>query len=224
MKNARVMLCAALFAAALGSYAFAAAHANDDASVQPSGGPRDFDFEFGQWRVHHHVKRDGQWIDFDGTCVDRGLVDGSANVEEHTFHRPVGISYGIALRTYDPKSSQWAIWWVDGRDPHGALDPPVKGRFVKGTGTFYSDSIVDAKTIRTRFIWSHISATTAHWEQALSDDGGKTWDTNWLMEFTRVRDGSAVQVAGAMPAHLDFIRQTGGLARATRRPQTSDTG
>lgn len=154
--------------------------------AQPEGGPHDFDFEFGKWRVHHRVKRDGQWSEFDGTCTDRGLIDGSANVEEHTFHRKAGISYGIAMRAYDAKTKQWAIWWVDGRDPHAALDPPVKGRFIDGVGTFHADGVVGGKTVRTRFVWSRITAKSARWEQALSSDAGKTWDTNWVMEFTRV--------------------------------------
>jgi len=71
--------------------------------------------------------------------------------------------------------------------PHGALDPPVKGRFVNGVGLFYSDSVINGKTIRTRFTWSTITPTAARWEQAYSSDAGKTWETNWVMQFTRVR-------------------------------------
>lgn len=151
-------------------------------------GAHDFDFEYGEWRVHHRVKRpnaDG-WSEFDGTCRDRALIDGSANVEEHTFQRSTGVGFGIAIRAYDATSAQWAIWWIDSRAPHSAMDPPVKGHFDNGVGTFYSDSIVDGKTIRTRYLWSHITATSARWEQASSIDNGKTWDTNWIMDFQRV--------------------------------------
>jgi len=150
----------------------------------PSGA-HDFDFEFGNWQVHHRYKRNGEWIEFEGTSSDRPLNDGSSNVEENTFHRPTGDSQGIALRTYDAKTASWAIWWVDSRDPHAALDPPVKGRFVDGTGTFYSDGIVNGKPTRTRYLWSHITPRSARWEQALSQDAGKTWETNWVMEFRR---------------------------------------
>jgi len=155
-------------------------------SAQARDGLHDFDFEFGTWRVHHRVKRDGHWVEFDGTCADRGLIDGSSNVEEHTFVRQDGTSYGIAVRAYDRKTGLWAIWWIDGRNPHGALDPPVKGRFTDGVGTFYADSLIDGKPVRTRFLWSRITARSARWEQALSSDAGKTWDTNWVMEFARV--------------------------------------
>ncbi|WP_343520085.1 hypothetical protein [Sphingomonas sp.] len=36
------------------------------------------------------------------------------------------------------------------------------------------------------FRWSAITAASAHWEQAFSTDGGKTWESNWHMDFTRV--------------------------------------
>jgi len=129
--------------------------------LAPSG-IHGFDFEFGSWTVHHRMKRpNGEWIEFDGTCRDRPLIDGSSNVEEHRFVRPSGVTHGIALRAYDAKTDKWAIWWVDSRDPHAALDPPVKGRFVDGTGTFTSDTVVDGVTTRTRFVWSHITANSA---------------------------------------------------------------
>jgi hypothetical protein len=41
--------------------------------------------------------------------------------------------------------------------------------------------------IYVRFLWFHESEDTARWEQAFSDDGGKTWETNWIMEKERVR-------------------------------------
>ncbi len=149
-------------------------------------GLHDFDFEVGEWRVHHRVMRaDRQWLEFDGTCSMRALMDGWSNLEDHVFNKPSGVTHGVALRAYDQKTALWAIWWIDGRDPHGALDPPVKGRFENGVGTFYSDGLVDGKPIRTRFIWSRITATSARWEQAYSPDAGKTWETNWIMEFTR---------------------------------------
>jgi len=168
------------------------AFAADDLS-----GAHDFDFEFGDWNVHHRVKRPGgEWLEFDGTSNTRPVLGGLGNVEDNIFHRPQGESRGLATRAYDPASATWAIWWIDSRAPHGALDPPVKGRFVSGVGLFYSDSVVNGKTMRTRFTWSAITPTAARWEQAYSSDAGKTWETNWVMQFTRVG-------IGATPVRLD---------------------
>jgi len=91
------------------------------------------------------------------------------------------------LRSYDPKASQWSIWWLDGRTPHGDLDPPVQGRFENGGGTLYGDTTIGGKPTRQRLAWSRITPTSARWEQAYSLDAGKSWETNWIMEFTRAK-------------------------------------
>jgi hypothetical protein len=88
------------------------------------------------------------------------------------------------LRSYDPKASQWSIWWLDGRTPHGDLDPPVQGRFENGGGTFYGNTTIGGKPTRQRLAWSRITPTSARWEQAYSLDAG----TNWIMEFTRAKE------------------------------------
>jgi hypothetical protein len=192
MRNLRVMLATSILAAAMCSLALA--HSQDVSKPAQAAAPNltglhDFDFEVGEWRVHHRVKRptdSQQWLEFDGTCSTRSLMDGRANVEDHLFNKPAGVTRGVGLRAYDPKTAQWAIWWIDGRDPFGALDPPVIGHFDNGVGTFYSDGTFDGKPIRTRFIWSHITPTSARWEQAYSFDAGQAWETNWIMDFRRV--------------------------------------
>lgn len=156
-------------------------------------GVHGFDFEIGTWRVKHRTKPPmaEKWAaEFDGTCVTRSLMNGAGNVEEHTFNRPTGVAFGVALRAYDAKTGQWAVWWVDSRQPHLPMDPPMLGRFENGVGTFYSDTEMDGKPARVRFIWSGISATTAHWQQAYSFDGGKTWHANWEMSFQRTDLGA----------------------------------
>src|ERR1700687_500706 len=83
-------------------------------------GPHDFDFEFGKWRVHHRTKsaaNDGTWKELDGTATCRPLMDGSGNLEEHTFARPDGSTYGVAMRAYDKKTGHWAQWWAGRRAP-----------------------------------------------------------------------------------------------------------
>ena len=197
MQTLRTMTLACALAAITCALAPSAACADTSGAASPTAdqgqsGLHDFDFLVGEWRVHsrrlkERLAASTDWEEFEGTITSRRLMDGWANVDDTVFHTPQGIYRGVAPRAYDPKSGQWAIWWIDGRNPFGALDPPVKGRFVKGVGTFYADDVLRGKPIKVRFTWSDITPTTARWEQAFSPDGGKTWETNWMQKLERVK-------------------------------------
>jgi hypothetical protein len=175
----RCSLLAALLV--VGSFAYA-----DTRAAPNLAGVHGFDFLMGDWRVHHRLKRaSGEWWEFDGTASNRGLMAGASNVEEHIFTKPSGTTYGVALRAYDAEKNHWSIWWLDSRYMSGPLEAPNVGRFENGVGTFYADFTDAGKAIRSRLTWSDITATSARWEQAYSYDGGKTWDTNWIMVFER---------------------------------------
>src|SRR6266550_9077350 len=171
-------------------------------------GVHDFDFLVGECRVHHRRPKPAshEWADFEGTSSNRKLMDGGANMEEHALNPPNGAYRAVALRSYDSKTGQWAIWWLDGRYPSGPLDPPVKGSFENGIGSFYGDYMQDGKPMRLRFLWSNITPTSARWEQSLSSDGGKTWGTNWIMNFNRDTANSAQGAAKQNDLHdFDFL-------------------
>ncbi len=153
-------------------------------------GLHDFDQKVGKWIAHHkrlkeRLAGNHEWVEFDGTQTCWLLMDGYANVDENVMRIPGGEYRGVTLRAYDPGTGQWAIWWLDGRNPFGSLEPPVKGRFQNGVGTFYADDTLRGKPIKVRFVWSDITPTSAHWEQAFSPDGGKTWETNWITDFRK---------------------------------------
>jgi hypothetical protein len=59
------------------------------------------------------------------------------------------------------------------------------GSFADGVGTFLADDNLAGKPIKVRFLWSRITAQTCRWEQAFSGDGGRNWETNWIMDFER---------------------------------------
>jgi hypothetical protein len=69
------------------------------------------------------------------------------------------------------------------------MGPPVRGRFANGVGTFLGETRFADKPVRVRLSWSHITPTSARWEQAYSSDEGRTWETNWVMEFRRQNTG-----------------------------------
>jgi hypothetical protein len=143
------------------------------AAAGPSGA-HDFDFEVGEWRVQHRImKADHDWMQIEGTTVDRPMMNGAASLEENTFNRADGVSHAIALRSYDRKTGEWSIWWLDSRYPSGPLDPPAKGSFVDGIGTFYGQDSVNGKLVPVRFTWSDITSTSARWQQGYSYDGGR---------------------------------------------------
>ncbi|MGN6516635.1 MAG: DUF1579 domain-containing protein [Rhizomicrobium sp.] len=188
------MRFAALFALSLlaASPAFANADAPPAEKHKPDlSGLHDFDFVAGEWRVHHRVLKERlagshDWMDFDGTQKAWLTLNGYGNVDDNVFYKPTGTYRGVTIRSYDPQTGLWSIWWLDGRMPAINLDPPVRGRFVNGVGTFYADDTLRGKPIKVRFIWKPETHDTSHWEQAFSADGGKTWETNWTSDFTRV--------------------------------------
>jgi hypothetical protein len=144
----------------------------------------------GIWNVRHRylLKRlvdCHDWIEFDGCCAARKILDGCGNVDESRIDLPGDPYRGMTLRTWDPDTAEWSIYWLDSRRP-GRLTPPVKGRFAKGIGIFHGDDVFDRRPIRVRFVWSRIERDQARWEQAFSRDDGNSWETNWIMDFTRV--------------------------------------
>jgi hypothetical protein len=149
----------------------------------------DFDWLVGSWKVRHHRLKgrlvgSTEWEDFDGTSKLWLTLDGLGTVDDNLLELPGGTYRAVGIRAFDPKTSQWAIWWLDGRNP-SQIDVPVRGGFKDGVGTFEADDTLNGKPIRVRFEWSRITKNSAHWEQAFSPDGGRTWEVNWRMDFTR---------------------------------------
>jgi hypothetical protein len=150
-------------------------------------GAGDFDFFVGSWtgrsrRLAKPLTGDDDWDEFSYTVRCWQLFDGAANIDEMKIP-DLGFS-GVSLRLLDPATGQWSIYWVNSRDGRLLL-PPVVGCFTDGVGRFYSPDFYDGMQIMVRYTWSHVTATSAHWDQAFSTDGGQTWETNWITEFTR---------------------------------------
>ncbi|MGH8242217.1 MAG: DUF1579 domain-containing protein [Steroidobacteraceae bacterium] len=152
-------------------------------------GAGDFDFFIGRWRVHHRRLNERladcrDWTEFGGSCESRKILGGQGNMDDNVLELPGDNYRAVTIRTFDPRSSQWTIWWIDARNP-SSLDPPVVGRFENGVGTFFSDDTFKGRPILVRFEWSTPAKDRPRWEQAFSADAGKNWETNWIMEFTR---------------------------------------
>ena len=159
-------------------------------SAQQRDGQHDFDFEFGAWKAHisrrlKPLTGSTTWVEYDGTSVVRKVWNGRANLGELEVSGSAGRIEGLSLRTYNPQSRQWHISWVNSAE--GTTGPPMIGEFKNGRGEFFNQEILNGRAIFVRFIFSEIATNSFRIEQAFSNDGGKTWEANWIATFSRAK-------------------------------------
>jgi hypothetical protein len=147
----------------------------------------DFDFYVGTWKIHNRRLRKAlagctEWYEFEATGRARRVLEGVGNFDE--YEAPGEGLVGVTLRIYDAERDEWLLYWAGANG--GPLGAPQVGRIENGRGDFYADDVWQGKPIRVVYRWSDITRTSARWEQAFSTDGGSTWETNWIMESTRV--------------------------------------
>ena len=172
--------------------AFAMPRASHAQQAPPRDGQHDFDFEIGTWqtrlsRLEKPLSGSTKWIEYTGTTVVRKVWDGRANLVELAVTGPEGGFEGLSLRLYDPKARQWTLNFANAR--RGTLATPSVGEFRNGRGEFYSHEEYDGRMILVRFVITPTGPDTCRFEQAYSDDGGKTWEVNWIAVDTRVAPG-----------------------------------
>lgn len=155
-------------------------------------GATDFDFLLGSWHIHNrrrtnalYPEKQGIWQEFPAAHTGAKYLDGSVIIDHFEGTFPDGeIRKGMTIRAYNAETRQWSLVWLDNRQPPDFR--PLLGAFEDGIGRF--SQIIetpDGQPLHVRFTWDNITAHTARWQQAFSFDGGKTWDTNWIMDFTK---------------------------------------
>ena len=148
----------------------------------------DFDFFFGSWTVRNRylsarLRGSVDWEEFEATSEARPLPGVLGNEDEFRTDA-LGGFVGMSFRFFDPEAERWSIYWADSRRP-GVLDPPVFGAFANGSGVFEGTDVLAGKPILVRVTWTDVDTEAPRWEQAFSGDGGESWESNWVMEFTR---------------------------------------
>ena len=146
----------------------------------------DFDFMAGEWDVTNRQLKarnagSNDWETYPSHETCQLLMNGMVSVDVATF--PTRGTQGTTIRLYHPARDEWAAYWISSRD--GLLQPPVYGRFRDGKGVFAGDDTDGGKPIKVRFEWTGTDTATPRWSQAFSYDEGKTWETNWIMDFRR---------------------------------------
>jgi hypothetical protein len=181
-------------------------HVQEKSEASPRGTPtkrdgqHDFDFEIGTWKTHlrrllHPLSGSTTWVEYEGATVVRKVWNGRANLVELEVDGPAGHIQALSLRLYNPESRQWSLNFSSSAG--GTMSPPTIGEFKNGRGEFFNQETLDGRAILVRFVISDITPQSCHFEQAFSDDGGKTWEVNWIATDTRVEDGVR---AAATPA------------------------
>jgi len=165
---------------------------NAKASQAPQrrDGQHDFDFEFGSWKTHlsrlqHPLSGSKTWVEYDGTSEVRKVWNGRANLVELEADGPAGHIEGLSLRLYNPQSHQWSLNFSNSAG--GTLSQPTIGEFKNGRGEFYDQEDFNGRAILVRFVIFDITPDSCHFEQSFSEDGGKTWEVNWIATDTRVK-------------------------------------
>jgi hypothetical protein len=153
-------------------------------------GQHDFDFNLGTWHTHikrlqHPLTASNSWVEMQGTVVVRKVWDGRAELEEIEADGAAGHFEGLTLFLYNPEAHQWSQIFSNSKD--GTVAQPVIGEFNNGRGEFYDQEPYHGRTILVRVVWSDITADSHRFEQSFSDDGGKTWEPNFVATLTRAK-------------------------------------
>ena len=156
-------------------------------------GQHDFDPLLGSWKYHlkrrvHTLVGSNEWVEFEGSGECHRVWDGGAQIDTIEVDGPSGHIEGLTLRVYNLQSHQWRLYWANRKV--GILDPPQVGEFKEGRGEFYAQDTYNGKTILIRFVWTNLNTSSPHFEQSFSDDGGKTWEVNWITDQTRIGDAT----------------------------------
>lgn len=188
------LILAGLFAGAAEAEAPSKSYASSTSIQQPlkeRDGQHDFDFEIGTWKTHlrrllHPFTGSTTWVEYEGTTVVRKVWNGRANLVELEADGPAGHFEGLSLRLYNPQSHQWSLNFASSNG--GVLSQPTIGGFKNGRGEFFDQETFNGRAILVRFVISDITPNSCRFEQAFSDDGGRTWEVNWIATDTRVKE------------------------------------
>lgn len=149
----------------------------------------DFEFLVGEWTITNEfltrrLQGSTEWETFPATSrVEKVMPDADGvfggNLDQ--MFVPARGFTGMTLRLYDPATGLWSIYWSDTKSHR--LFPPTVGRFTDGRGEFFGDDVEGGVPVKVRFVWT--GGEKPVWEQAMSADGGATWEKNWVMRFER---------------------------------------
>ena len=142
---------------------------------------KQFDFWLGEW--------DLTWPAANGGAAGRGtnsikrILDGCVVQESFSGQSSLPLR-GTSVSTFDTRAGKWKQTWVDNQG--GYLD--FVGEFSNGQMILQREAArPDGTKILQRMVWKNITATELDWSWEASLDGGKTWQVNWAIHYSRRR-------------------------------------
>ena len=156
------------------------------ARTGPKGDIHDFDFYVGTWALkNRRLKKrwvgSNEWDEFPATCRCESRLGGVVNMDELTF--PTKGFAGVTMRLFNTEHRLWSAYWINSAT--GELSLPVYGGFVGDHGELYGEDVDGDRQIQVQFLWTRQGPNAVRWQQAFSLDG-RTWETNWVIDHTRV--------------------------------------
>lgn len=161
---------------------------SSDIIPSPNSSQRDYEFYIGKWKIHNKKLKTlfsncTDWIEFDATEEIRPVLFGLGYVGQYKATISDKPFEGAAVHLFNPETRLWSNYWADSN--RGVMEVPVVGSFENRIGLFYAEDFLNQKKIRLRFHWDATEKDKHVWNQAFSDDDGRTWETNWIMYYNR---------------------------------------
>lgn len=158
--------------------------------------------QFGQltglWHCHQYAFVQGQWFDgWDALWAWRYGVGGFV-IEDYWYQPeanlpPTMTGFGrdvhlLNLRVFDSAAGFWRVAWlsntngVNGSTPFGTFEASLdgEGRLVM------TPPPVEGQPLR-RIVFQKMTAKSFEWLRQVSEDDGKSWETRFRIEATRIR-------------------------------------
>ena len=160
-------------------------------TASPNSSKHDFDFFQGHWQIRNkklvsRLNNCIEWTEFDSIQDMQTVLQGIGNVDH--FHATFdGEPFeGMTVRLFNPKTRLWNIYWADSNV--GVFDPPVVGSFDNKIAYFFTKDVFNGQNIVVVFCWDARDENKPIWGQAFSNDNGETWEWNWFMYMTKIKN------------------------------------
>lgn len=156
---------------------FALSNAQNQGASPCTSNPvyRSFDYWIGEWDVYGAKGKAGE------SKIE--LILDSCIILENWTGENSGYA-GKSFNTYNAATKQWQQTWVDNA---GGTIEFLRGKAEESKMTYWADKIPgkDGKTFDRRLTFFKLDENKVRQLGERSDDGGKTWKTEYDLEYRR---------------------------------------